>query len=250
MEEEKIVKEENVVVNNNNNSNNKNAIIAILIVLVIALAGIIIYLTLIKNDDKVVDNNANNQQQQNNSQTNNQTKDNNEENNNQVTDTEQKYENNLTSDENVESGVYGTVYLEGYAKTIEEPLCNGPDICQGDEETVTEVLFYVTKGKVDEIKDWFATDDNGNDYLPLGCLENDLISFIAMADDFYKGDNPNSQEYYSRDIEIGKTDSEKIIGSNENNTITLRVEKKKFKKDVRYGFYMCNSFITGVEVVK
>lgn len=223
--------------NEENVNERKKYTVLLIIGTAIGTAIIIIgsYFWFLKNDDKPAENNGNNSQQ-NNTQTN--------------ANNDSKYENNLTSDENVESGVYGTVYLEGYAKTIEKPLCNGPDICQGDEQTITEVLFYVTKGKVDEIKDWFATDDNGNDYLPLGCLENDLISFIAMADDFYKGDNPNSQEYYSRDIEIGKTDSEKIIDSNENNTITLRVEKKKFKKNVRYGFYRCNSFITGVEVVK
>lgn len=251
MEEENIVKEDNVIVNNNNNSNNKNVIIAILVVLVILLIGVVIYLTLIKKDDKVVDNNTNNQQQQNDNQTNNQTTENNEVNNNQVTDTEQKYENNLTSDKNEESGVYGTAYVEGYAVVSEKPLCNdGPDICQGGEPTVNEVSFYVTNGKVDKLNDWFMTDENGKEYLPLGCLENNIISLGAMADEFYKGGNPNSQDNYFMKIKLDKKDSEKIIASNENNLITLRIEKKQLKKNIRMGLYRCNTMITGAEVVK
>ena len=235
--------------NEENVNERKKYTVLLIIGTAIGTAIIIIgsYFWFLKNDDKPAENNANNQQQQNNTQTN----DNNEVNNNQVIDTEQKYENNLTSDENVESGVYGTVYLEGYAKTVEKSLCDdGPDICQGDEPTVNEVLFYVTNGKVDDIKEWFVTDENSKEYIPLGCLENDLIKFDAMANEFYKGDNPNSQENYFREIELDKTNSEKIIASNENNTITLKIEKKEMKKNIRMGLYRCNSLITGVEVVK
>lgn len=209
-----------------------------------------IYLWYVGKDDNPIDNNGgNNGQQENNNKTND---DNGQQENNNKTneDNEENYENNLTRDENVESGVYGTAYVEGYAKVVKKPLCDdGPDICQGNEPEVDAISFYVTNRKVNDISGWFSADENG-DYISLGCLENGLVSFVAMADEFYKGDNPNSQENYSREIKLSKDDSDKIIASNENNPIILKIEKKKLKKDIRMGLYSCNSLITGVEVIK
>ena len=236
MEEEKFVKKENEVTNMNN-SNNKNGIIAFLVVIIFVLIGIVVYFAFIKGDGKPVDNNGDNNHQQ--------------ENNNQKNENNEKnYDNNLTSDDTVESGVYGTAYVEGYAKVEKKSLCNdGPDECPKDEPKVDVVSFYVTNYKVDEINDWFSNDGNG-EYISLGCLENGLVNIIAMADEFYKGDNPNSQENYSREIKLSKADSDKIIASNINNPIVLKIEKKKMKKGIRHGMYMCNSLITGVEVIK
>lgn len=233
MEEESLQKKESVIANNNNN---KNGIIAILVVIIIALIVAVIYFAFVKKEDKTVDNNSENTQ---------------EDSGQKIIEDEAKYENKLTIDETAEFGTYGIAYVEGYAKVEEKPMCDdGPDICQGDEPKVNEVSFYVTNRKVDEIKDWFVTNKNNEEYIPLGCAENGVITFTAMADEFYKGDNPNSQENYANEIKLSKEDSDKIIASNENNTIILKIEKKKMKKDIRMGLYTCNSTITGVEVVK
>ena len=226
-------------VNTNNNqpvqSNNKTLMI-LMALIIVCLAGYIVYAKFIQKGDNPEPKPTNTEE--NGNQTNNE--------NNEL-----KLENSLITDENAEYGSYGVAYVEGYAKVVEESTCNdGPDICQGDEPKVNEVSFYVTNRKVDEIKDWFATNENNEEYIPLGCLEDGSINLIAMAEEFYKGDNPNSQENYAREIKLSKEDSDKIIASNENSPIILKIEKKKMKKDIRIGLYTCNSTITGVEVVK
>ena len=214
--------------NEENVNERKKYTVLLIIGTTIGTAMIIIgsYFWLLKKDDKPVDNNGNNQQQNN---------------------TETKYENELTSDE---TGTYGTVYLEGYAKVKKEADC-GVDVCQGNEPVYDVVSFYVTSPKVEGIDDWFVKDQNGeNAYIQLGCLENGIVSFTAFADEFYKkrSDNIHSSENYFKTIEFSKSDSSKIISSNENNRITLKIENKKWS----YGGdgFTCSSRITGAEVVK
>ena len=251
MEEEKIVKKEEKISKEEylklkrSNSKKTAVIIVLVFTMVLMMLLLVIYFCNGNKDDKPVDNGGNKEQEVNKPVDNGNNGQ--ENNNNTIVNDEPKYENSLTTDE---SGTYGTIYVEGYAKVTQEADC-GSDICQGDEPKHDVVSFYVTSPKIAGTDDWFVTDQNGeNGYIQLGCLENGVVSFTAFADEFYekRNDNINSTENYYRTIALSKDDSDKIISSSETNLITLKIENKKWTHGG--DGYTCSSRITGAEVIK
>ena len=212
----------------NNNSNSKNIIIAVLIVIIIALIGAIIYFAFIKKDDKPVNNNEESNQQESESN-------------------EKKYNNTFVYDKN---GSYGIAYAKGYAEVKREYYCEGK-VTECNESNADErndvVYFYITDTESEDLKK--EIDDKQE--ISIGCVKENIISFGALADDFYEkvNDNINSTENYFKDIKLSLEDSNKIISSNENNQITLKFEKLKYTHG-SLDFATCTSRMTGVEVVE
>ncbi len=225
MEEENLVKKENEITSTNN-SNNKNGIVPVLVLIIIALLGVVVYFVFIKKDDKPKDNNGGN---------------------NQVNDNTENYENKIMQGEYDQ---YGTIYLKGYAdvKTYTEDYEGSSDADKYDLVSfhITDMLGVKSE---EEISGWISHDENEKTYIRLGCVENDIISFNSVADDWYDASLEGTDGNYWKTVSLSKEDSQKIISSNANNPIVLKLEKLKFSYGGREGNF-CTTSITGVEVIK
>ena len=236
MEEENIIKKENEVLNTSNNSNNKNGIIAILVVIIIALIGVVIYFAFIKKDDKPVDNNGGNNQT----------------NNGQTNNNEKKYSNTFVYDE---TGSYGIAYVTGYAKVERVPYCGaiGAECTEQNASSINdEVEFFVTKNDSEylqkEIDSWYGDGYTGDKTISLGCKKNDVISYINAADEFQDSTKEITYGSNFKSFTLDSNNTNKIINSNKNNLIVLKLTKLKLSNGGEAP--SCYSHFAYVEVVE
>ena len=213
----------------------KNIEIVALGVIIVALLGLCIYLLLIKKDDKPIDNNSGN---------------------NQANSNEKEYNNTFVYEN---SGSYGIAYVKGYVKIVKEPYCGEALECTEKNTTSIEnkVLFYVVNTESDalkkEIDSWYGKGYTGEKSIQLGCLDNDIISYYNAADDFYNSantgvDDKNNSDNYNKKFSLDKDVSRKIINSNQNKMITLKLEKLKLTHGGHA--FSCFSPFSGIEVVE
>lgn len=216
MEEENLVKKENEATNMND-SNNKNGIIAILVIVIIVLIGAVIYFAIIKKEESTIDNNNEN------------------------------YENTIMQGEYSQ---YGTIYLKGYTdvKTYTENYEGSSKVDKYDVISfhITDMLGAKSE---EEISGWISHDENDKTYVRLGCVENGIVTFNSTADDWYDASLEGTDGNYWKTVSLSKEKSEKIISSNVNNPIVLKLEKLKNNYGGTEGNF-CTTSITGVEVIK
>ena len=199
----------------------KSTIIGVLALIVVVLAGLCIYLLFIKKK-------------------------------------ENKYNNTFVYDAN---GSYGIAYAKGYAKVIKEYYCETVPVAEcnaTNASSIDDVLyFYVVSTESEdlekEINDSFGEQHKDNKSFQLGCVKDGIISYKAIADDFYNSantgiDDKNIVDNYWKNISISKEDSHKIISSSEDNYITLKLEKSKYTHGSSDGV-TCASRMTGINVV-
>ena len=129
---------------------------------------------------------------------------------------------------------YGKATVTGYAYVEERTNID-------DGETFKYVLFKITKSSSDNFMEFLGLL-NGNSYvgeeaIGLGCLNNDVISYINASDEF--GDKGTS-------FELTAEDTAKIINSSANKPINLELEKYKLTNGS--SGYNCTSLITKVTV--
>ena len=137
-------------------------------------------------------------------------------------------------DYNIAGNAEGKVNVTGYAYVEERTNID-------DDETFKYVLFKITKSSSDNFMEFLGLL-NGNSYvgeeaIGLGCLNNDVISYINASDEF--GDKGTS-------FELTAEDTAKIINSTADKPIKLKLEKYKLTNGG--SGYNCSSLITKVTV--
>ena len=258
MEEEKVVEQENVNINNEEylklkRKNNKNKVIIIILAFVIILLLALVLLYYLNNKDKnEPENKGNESGQVVDNKDNNEKTDNNVENDKSYVNTF-KYNN---------GEAYGIAYVTGYVK-IEKIANCGVDECPPNEPKDDVVVFYIKNTESEDLKKYIDDDYpegyNGLKSIQLGCLKNDTITYYNAADDFYDptykdykdSSYVNNKDYpynYIKIFTLNKDITSKLLKSNANELITLKLEKYKLTHG---GEAMsCYSDYANVEVVE
>lgn len=151
-----------------------------------------------------------------------------------------------------DDGSYGVAYVTGYAKVIKEANCGDAE-CPEDEEKDDALYFYITSTESKDVKkylDSFHGDGyDGETYFRVGCLKDDIISYYNAADAWYDSNNTSAEisTRYNKTFTLDKNVTTKLLNSNINNSITLRLEKLKLS----YGgeAFSCYSHFSGIEIV-
>lgn len=230
-------------VNTNNNQqvqpNNNKMLIILMALIIVCLAGYIVYAKFIQKGDNPEPKPTNTEENGINNQTNN----------------NEKYENTFKYSND---GSYGIAYAKGYAEVKREYYCETVSVADCNESNADEindvVYFHIMSTESEDLKKNLNGSYRGqsadSDSFEIGCAKNNIISFGALADDFYEkvNDNINSTENYFKNIELSMEDSNKILSSSETNPITLKFEKLKYTHG-SLDFVTCMSRMTNVEVV-
>ncbi len=151
---------------------------------------------------------------------------------------------NTTSDSNTfkldssdHNGGYGTVIVTGYSK-----------IDHKDENNMFNkaydyLYFHILDSKNSDFLK-FIDSHAGNDFVDekaigLGCVENNVIKRINTSDELGEQDFKSTTEQ-----------KDKIINSTKENPIKLKLTRLTTTQDSRTAGYMCESFITYVDIIE
>ena len=137
---------------------------------------------------------------------------------------------------------------------VRKPYCGaiGGECTEENAISVNdEVEFYVTNTEsqelMEEINSWYP-DDYTNKNIRLGCLENEVITYINAADEFVDPEIGPRDGGNQKSFVLSSSDTSEIINSSENNLIVLKLTKLKLS--IGGEAPACYSHFANFEVVK
>lgn len=213
-------------------------LIILLTIVVVLLIGVVIYLLFFNNKEELKGNDKPPVEEKNNEQSG-------EDNSTRPPRVAYEIGTPFSSDKGV-----GVAYIKGYAITEKQPECG---VCPPEETSFNDVVYFVVVESDSEFSKYISFDSfpekDGKNAIEIGCLENNTISYLDFAD--LNGDNnANSFEDFFKQYKLDNLVTKKIMSSNANNLIKLKVERYPYPVDVAGDGVSCVSDVSTIEVVE